>query len=310
MRAIQISEFSNGDNLKLVELPIPQPQSGEIVIQSHACGVNPIDWKTCRGGGAAPFIGDLPFIPGWELSGTVSHSDRQGFKVGERVAGFLRFPQPAGCYAEYVCAPTDQIARIPDEVSFEEAAALPLAGLTAWQALFDKGQLQSGERVLILAAAGGVGHLATQLAASAGAVVVATASSANHAWLHQLGASMLIDYHQQEVSDSIDNIDLIIDCVGGETAVRALRCAKAGGRVVTLPSVTKDQVIEAGKQLGVSVQPIRAEPNGAQLSELLQRVAKKELSIEICKCYPLEEIANAFAESAEGHTRGKRLLLI
>lgn len=310
MKAIQITEFGSNEILTYTDLPKPELNKGEVLIQSKAAGVNPIDWKTCSGGGAAPFIGDLPFVPGWEVSGTVVEvaEDVTSFKAGDEVFGLLNFPEPAGCYAEYVAAPSACLAHRPEAMSALAAGGLSLTGLTAWQALFDKGQLQASQTVVILAAAGGVGHLAVQLAKWTGARVIATASPQNHAFLKDLGADVVIDYHHENITDHVNNVDLVIDGVGGDVGIDALRCVKPGGRLVTLPSVTKDAVIAAGKAMKVKVEPIRVEANADQLAELAKLYAAGKLTLNVVADFPLSQVAEAFTVSQRGNTNGKLIL--
>ncbi|WP_370277513.1 NADP-dependent oxidoreductase [Pontibacterium sp.] len=312
MRAIQIHEFGDTSNLKLEEVDTPVPQRGEVLIRTEACGINPIDWKTCAGGGAAPFIGELPFIPGWEFAGTVEEVGEgvSGYGRGDKVFGMIRFPERAGCYAEYIAAPAAEIAKRGDDLDSVTAAGIATAGLTAWQALFDKGSLQAGQRVLILGAAGGVGHLAVQLANWAGAEVYGTASGRNHSFLRSLGAHKLYDYHLDDVTQVLSDVDLIIDAVGGDTAINALPCLKPGGVMVTLPSVTKDQVIAAGDEIGHAVLPIRCEANADQLAELATLHREGKLRVALAEALPLEQVAEAFRLSQEGHVRGKLVLTL
>lgn len=312
MKAIQISEFGSNEVLSYTELAEPELNPGQVLIKNQAAGVNPIDWKTCSGGGAAPFIGDLPFIPGWEFAGTVAKiaDDVTTFSVGDPVFGFIRFPERAGCFAEYVAAPVDQISLRPAELPVEAAAGLGLAGLTAWQALFDKGNLKASQRVVILAGAGGVGHLAIQLAKWAGAQVITTASAANHDFLTALGADVVIDYHTQKITDHAKDVDLVIDGIGGQVGIEALACVKPGGTLVTLPSATKDEVIAAGDAIKVNDEPIRVEPNSDQLGQLAGLYAEKKLCLNLANTYPLAQVGNAFDESKTGKVKGKLVLTI
>ncbi|WP_027858369.1 NADP-dependent oxidoreductase [Marinobacterium jannaschii] len=311
MKAIQIHQFKSPAEPQYGDVAEPQLNSGEVLIRNRAAGINPIDWKTCSGGGAAPFIGELPFIPGWEFAGEIEQADAESaFKPGDRVLGFIRFPQAAGCFAEKIAAPAAEIAPCPAALDAKTAAALPLAGLTAWQALFDKGNLQAGQRVLILAAAGGVGHLAVQLAKQAGAYVIATASEKNHRFLQQLGADETLDYNSVDISSTVSAIDLVLDGIGGDSGIAALQTLTPGGTLVTLPSVTKDAVIAAGEALGLKVEPIRVEPNAVQLSELAQRCAAGALKLQLANSYPISRTAEAFAESASGHVQGKIVITL
>lgn len=312
MKALQISQFGSSEQLQYTELPKPELNQGQVLVKNAAAGVNPIDWKTCAGGGAAPFIGDLPFVPGWEFAGTVEDvaDDVTEFKAGDEVFGFINFPERAGCFAEFIAAPADQISLRPKELPAETAAGLALAGLTAWQALFDKGQLQASKQVVVLAGAGGVGHLAVQLAKWMGARVVATASPENHEFLKELGADLVINYRSENLTDHIHNVDLVIDGVGGEVGIDALRCVKPGGILVTLPSVTKDEVIAAGKKMKVIVEPIRVEPNAEQLDRLAGLYADRKLKLLLAETFPLQDVGKAFDLSKTGKVKGKLVLTV
>lgn len=310
MKAIRIHQFGDTDNLKCEDIMIPTLSAGEVLVRNEACGVNPIDWKTCSGGGAAPFIGDLPFVPGWEFAGVVEQvaDGISEFSPGDKVFGMIRFPDPAGCYAEYIAAPANEISIRPDNLDSVTAGGLATASLTAWQALFDKGGLKAGQRVLILGAAGGVGHIAVQLAKWAGAEVTGTASEHNHDFLKSLGADQLYDYQSTEISQALSGVDLVIDAVGGETGINALSCLKPGGMMVTLPSVTKDVVIAAGEAKGLTVLPIRAEANAEQLGQIAALYGQAKLSLSLADSFPLEKVAEAFKLSSGGHVRGKLVL--
>ena len=312
MKAIQIDAFGDASVLKYQDVPEPELKAGEVLVRTLAAGVNPIDWKTCSGGGASAFIGELPFIPGWEFSGEViaAGANVSGFDSGDKVYGFIRFPNRAGCYAQEIAAPVEQIAKLPAACNPIHAAGLGLAGLTAWQALFDKAALKAKQRVLILAAAGGVGHLAVQLAKWKGAYVIGTASQKNHAFLQALGCDEVLDYNTQALHELVKDVDVIIDGVGGETGISALACLAQQGVMITLPSVTKDAVIAAGESVGKQVLPIRVEPSATQLTQLAQLNANGDLKLDIAAIHPLEDTAKAFAEIASGHTRGKVILKV
>ncbi|NVK41250.1 MAG: NADP-dependent oxidoreductase [Oceanospirillaceae bacterium] len=312
MQASRIHAFGGTDALTFEEVPTPIIGDHEVLVRNRAAGVNPIDWKTCSGGGAAAFIGKLPFIPGWEFAGVIEMVGAKvaSFAPGDEVFGFIRFPEAAGCYAEYVAAPVAQIARKPETLSFSEAAGLGLAGLTAWQALHDKGQLKAGEKVLILAAAGGVGHLAVQLAKAAGAEVIGSASAENHDYLRGLGCDRLIDYKTQDLATEVQDADLVIDGIGGDVGIAALSCLREGGRLVTLPSVTADAVIRAAEGENKQVLGIRVEPNGTQLAELARLCSEGKLQLTLAGEVPLENAREAHQQSATGHVRGKLVLTI
>ena len=192
-----------------------------------AAGVNPVDWKVRARGG---FLGEPPFTVGWDVAGTVEAlgGGVTRFAVGDRVFGMPRFPRAAAAYAEYVTSPSRQLARTPEGLSDVEAAALPLAGLTAWQALVETADVQPGQRVLVLGAAGGVGHLAVQIAKARGAYVIGTARSPKHGFLAELGADEAIDYSLDPVEEAVGDIDVVLDLIGGEATAGTLRrCATA-----------------------------------------------------------------------------------
>lgn len=312
MKAIRLHAFGGAENLTLDEVEIPQPGRGEVLIRNRAAGINPIDWKTCAGGGASAAIGELPFIPGWECAGTVDKvgDGVSGFKKGDEVFAFIRFPEAAGCYAEYTCAPANQIALRPASLDVNSAAGMGLAGLTAWQALHDKAQVKAGQKVLVLAAAGGVGHIAVQLAKAAGAYVIGTASAANQDFIHSLGCDECIDYSSANLAVTVSAVDIVIDGVGGATAIEALRCLKSDGILVTLPSVTAAEVMEAAEKGGYRVLGIRVEPNGSQLAELANLADAGKLQLSLGETIPLAEVARAHELSASGHQRGKLVLSI
>lgn len=308
MQAFVIHQFGGPEVLQYQPLPVPELKPGEVLVKTAAAGINPIDWKTCSGGGASAFIGNLPFVPGWEFSGTIVNGNGTRWQADDRVFGMIRFPEPAGCYAEYIAVPADQIARVPDIVELEEAGGLATASLTAWQALFDKGQLKAGQCVLILGAAGGVGHLAVQLAKWAGAHVLGTASMHNHEFLGDLGVDRVIDYQHKRVPEHAKDIDLIIDCVGGESGIEALECLKPDGRLVTLPSVTKDIVAAAGQAQNRHVEAIRVMPDAAQLEQIIALYADDILRLQLNDSYRPDQLEEAFELSATGHVCGKLIL--
>lgn len=312
MKAIRIHDFGGPEQLRLEEIDCPVPGPGEVLVHNRAAGVNPIDWKTCSGGGASSFIESMPFCPGWEFAGTVESLGEgvDQFRPGDEVLGFTHFPNAAGCYAEYLVAPEDQICLRPAALDPVSAAGLGLAGLTAWQALFEAGEFKSGQSVLVLAAAGGVGHLAAQLAKCKGAYVIGTASGTNKAFLQSLGCDDIIDYTRQHVENLIHDADLIIDGVGGEAAIKALDCLNPHGRMVTLPSVTAAEVIAAGEAKGVKVCGIRARPDAAQLHELAMLASSGKVMLTLADSLPLEQAAEAHRLSAQGHTRGKLVLTV
>lgn len=308
MQAMLLNAFANPGVFSLGTVDKPTPGPGQVLIRNVAAGINPIDWKTATGGGPAALQGDFPIILGWECAGVVEAVGEQvkAYKVGDQVLGLLNFPNPARCLAEYVVADIAQIAPKPEAVSFLEAGAMPLAGMTAWQALALGGHDLSGQRVLILAGAGGVGHLAIQIAKMQGAAHVATtASSKRHALLTDLGADACYDYRDADAMATAGEFDLILDGMGGDTGVAQLALLKPGGLLVTLPSVTAEQIISAAEAQGKRAQGMRVNPNGNQLRALANAVAEGQLKVLIEQSFTLDQLNDAMDLSRTGHAQGK-----
>ena len=237
MRAIVQHEFGGPDVLRVESRAVPEPVATEVRVRVEAAGVNPVDWKTRAGKGAAAQFG-LPLTVGWDVTGVV---DAVGpgvtrFAVGDPVFGMPWFPRQAAAYAEFVTAPSRHFARRPDVLPVEQAAGLSLAGLTAWQCLVDIAQVQPGQRVLIHAAAGGVGHLAVQIAKARGAHVIGTASAAKHGLLAELGVDEAVDYRSQKFEDVVEPVDVVYDLIGGDVAERSLDVLRPDGIQISLPS--------------------------------------------------------------------------
>jgi NADPH:quinone reductase-like Zn-dependent oxidoreductase len=222
MRAVLLRETGDADVLRLEEVEQPEPGEGEVLIRVRAASINPIDWKYRRG--IMPKA--LPAVLGNDVSGTVERSRAEGFAEGEDVFGIA----PSGGYAEFATAPAPLLAKKPAGVSHEQAAAIPVGGLTAWQALFDRGGLERGQTALVAGAAGGVGHFAVQFAKRAGARVIGTGSSRNRDFVLGLGAEEYIDYTRQDVAESLSGVDLAFDTVGGETTQSLIAVVREGGR--------------------------------------------------------------------------------
>ncbi|HET6295062.1 MAG TPA: NADP-dependent oxidoreductase [Kribbella sp.] len=313
MKAISQHEFGGPEVLKVVELERPQPLPTEVLVRVHAAGVNPVDYKTREGHGMAGVLGEPPFVLGWDVSGVV---EEIGFgvhtlAVGDEVYGMPWFPRAASAYAEYVTAPARQFAKKPANLSHVEAAAIPLAGLTAWEILTAAAGLQDGQRVLIHAAAGGVGHLAVQFAKHLGAHVVGTASKAKHDWLLDLGADEVIDYHSTAVEDATGDLDLVVDLIGSETTLaQSLKVLKPGGLLVAVPSGTSPELLTQAEAAGVRVKPFLVEPDGHALGEIAALVEAGQVRIEVEQVFGLADAAEAHRKLADGRTQGKLVLEI
>ncbi|MDP6968268.1 MAG: NADP-dependent oxidoreductase [Gammaproteobacteria bacterium] len=308
MQAMLLNAFADPGIFELHKVAKPVPGPGQVLIRNIAAGVNPIDWKTAAGGGPAALQGDFPIILGWECAGIIEAVGEQvrAFKANDQVFGFLNFPNPARCLAEYVIADIAHIAPKPDSVSFLQAGAVSLAGITAWQALAMGGHDLQGQRVLVLGGAGGVGHLAIQIAKLQGAEYVATtASTARHKVLGTLGADACYDYHDKQSMLGVDQFDLVIDGIGGDAGLAHLAWLKPDGLWVTLPSVTAEQVISAARQQGKQAQGIRATPNGNQLRALAKTMAAGKIEVLIERSFTLDELNAAMELSRSGHVQGK-----
>ncbi|MFF1838991.1 NADP-dependent oxidoreductase [Streptomyces sp. NPDC058231] len=315
MRAVVQHAFGGPDVLRVEEVPRPEPLPTEVLVRVHAAGINPVDWQTRAGHGMAGVLGEPPFIPGWDVSGVV---EEIGFgvttlKPGDEVYGMPWFPRAAGGYAEYVTAPARQFARKPESISHEQAAAVPLAALTAWQALVDTADVQPGQRVLIHAAAGGVGHLAVQFAKHLGAHVTGTASSGRHDWLRALGADELVDYTAVRFEDAVKDIDVVIDLISvhhDNTSVRSLDVLRPGGLLVAIPVGVSPELREAAESRGLRTSPFLVEPDGPALTRIAGLIDAGEVSVEVEEVFALDQVAQAHTRGEKGRTRGKLVLRV
>ncbi|WP_211241724.1 NADP-dependent oxidoreductase [Patulibacter minatonensis] len=309
MRAIVAAEPGGPEVLELREVPRPSPGPGEVLIRVAAAGVNPVDAKTRSGAGATRFLGDdgFPWIPGWDLAGTVVEAGFgvARFGVGDRVFGTVGFPYAAGAYAEYATAHVSQLSRSPRSLDDVHAAALAMGGLTAWQALVDAGGLETNQRVLVTAAAGGVGHLAVQIAADLGAVVVAVASPDNVDFVRTLGASEIVDRTQPDWAAGIEPVDLALDAFGGPAREPAASTVKPGGTIVTLPTANRPPAPD-----GVHDPLVFVAPDGLELQLLTGSVERGALKPHVSETLPLADAARAHELIAAGGTRGKIVLTI
>ncbi len=307
MLAIRQETLGGPEVLELVEVERPEPRPTEVLVRVAAAGVNPVDWKT-RAGGA--FLGQPPFTVGWDVAGVVEALGRgvTRFAPGDRVFGMPRFPAEAAAYAEYVTSPSRQLARIPDGLSDVEAAALPLAGLTAWQALVETADVRPGKRVLILGAAGGVGHLAVQIAKARGAYVIGTASAGKHAFLAELGADEAVDYRNEAVEERVRDADVLLDLVGGDGTAAALSALRDDGLAVIVPSSAGLDALREHARGRVRVTGILVEPDRAGLEALAALVAGGSLRPHVAETFPLAEAARAHEVGEAGRTTGKLVL--
>ena len=309
MCAIRQETLGGPEVLELAEVPRPDPIPTEVLVRMRAAGVNPVDWKVRTRGG---FLGQPPFTVGWDVAGIV---EAVGYGVtrftpGDRVFGMPRFPREAAAYAEYVTSPSRQLTRIPEGLGDVEAAGLPLAGLTAWQALVETAGIGPGQRALILAAAGGVGHLAVQIAKARGAYVIGTASSAKHAFLAELGADEAIDYTSEAVEERVRDVDVVLDLVGSETSGAALSTLRDGGLFIVVPSAAGIEQLHELAGDRVRVTGILVEPDRVGMEALAGLVAAGALRVHVSRTFPLEQAARAHELGETGRTQGKIVLTV
>jgi NADPH:quinone reductase-like Zn-dependent oxidoreductase len=312
MRVITQLATGGPEVLELGEAEIPQPLPTEIRVRVGAAGVNPVDWKTRAGAGVAAVIGPPPFTVGWDVAGTV---DAVGngvtrFAVGDAVFGMPWFPRQARGYAEFVTGPARHFAHRPAGLSEVEAAGLSLAGLTAWQCLVDIAAVQPGQRVLVHAAAGGVGHLAVQIAKARGAYVIGTASGSKHNLLHDLGIDEAVDYRAEEFEKAVDPVDLVLDLIGGDVSTRSLDILHPEGRLICVPSTAAADALAAAADRGLRATSMLVEPDGNGLDELARLVDDRRLRVLVAETFPLERASHAHRAGELGHTTGKLVLTV
>lgn len=312
MRHVTYDRFGDADVLQLSHSPAPVPGTGQVLIRVHGAGLNPIDWKTRKGLGfaARQIENSLPWTPGYDVAGeVVAVADTvTTLAPGDRVMGMIGFPSTGGAYAEYALAGADELAIAPEGLDLVTAGALPLAALTAWQGLFEAGKLESGQKVLIHAGAGGVGHFAVQFALARGAHVIATASAGNRDFLAELGVHEVIDYHSSDVAEECYGLDLVLDLVGGDTGKRSLHCLGEKGVLVTVPTITADEIISTAEGMGLRAHGITVRPDVFHLEEIAELIEDGDVRIHIEKAFPMEQVADAHRQLEAGHVRGKLVL--
>lgn len=310
MKAVCIHQYGGPEVLVYQDLPRPVPGEGELLIRVHAAGVNPVDWKTRAGSPPGQsFEARFPLILGWDVSGIVAAVDPAvtRFAVGDAVYGMVRFPEPGGTYAEYVAAPAAHVRRKPEAVDFLQAAALPLVSLTAWQALFEAGELE-GQTALIHGAAGGVGHVAVQLAKERGARVIGTARGRDEDFLRALGIDRHIDFETTRFEDVARDVDVVLDTVGGQVRERSWGVLRAGGILVTLRS--GGDVEEKAAHYGVRAKRILVRPDATHFASIDGLVESGRLRPTISAVFSLQQAREAQERLQRGPSRGKIVLQV
>ncbi|WP_138420390.1 NADP-dependent oxidoreductase [Aquibacillus sediminis] len=305
MKAIVINEYGSKEKLKEQEVPTPQIKDNQVLVEVYATSINPIDWKLREGYLRQMLDFSFPIILGWDVAGVITEVGRNvtKFKVGDEV--FARPDTTAnGTYAEYTAVDEDLLAKKPTNISYEQAASIPLAGLTAWQCLVDEVKLKHGEHVLIHAGAGGVGSLAIQFAKHIGAHVATTASEKNEIYVKELGADQFINYRTQQFEEELEKVDAVVDTMGGEILDKSFQVLKPGGRIVTIAGQPKQ---ELATQHQVKATSYWLTPNGQQLSQIGELLEKGIVKPQVGHVFNFSEneLREAHKLSETHHAKGK-----
>ncbi|MFD5160096.1 NADP-dependent oxidoreductase [Streptomyces hawaiiensis] len=308
MRAISQDVLGGPEVLREVEIERPVPKPNEVLVRVRAAGVNPTDWKHRATGG---FLGEPPFVLGWDVSGVVEAVGIGvvAFAPGDEVFGMLPYPYGHGSHAEYVIAPVRALARKPAGVDHTRAGALPLVSLTAWQALTEHADLRPGQRVLIHAAAGGVGHVAVQIAKARGAYVIGTASAGKHEFLREIGVDEAVDYRETDFTEAVKDADVVLDTIGGDNSLRSLRVLRPGGVLVSILPGGSDDLYEEAERLGVRALRMLVDADRGGMEAIAELAEAGKLRATIAGTFPLADAAQAHALGDTGRTTGKLVLL-
>ncbi|GAA1962935.1 NADP-dependent oxidoreductase [Microbacterium deminutum] len=315
MRAAVIESTGEAGRLHEASVPVPSPLLSELLIRVVAAGVNPIDAKTRAGSGVSGSIGAYPAVLGFDFSGIVVRApyETHPLQPGTAVFGMAAFPRSQGTYAEYVIAPTLSVARKPASLSHVEAAGVPLAALTAWGLVVETAHAHEGQRILIHAAGGGVGHFAVQFAAYFGAHVTVTASGRNASWLRELGASVVVDRTTTRFEDVVRDADVVIDLVGNvhdETGSRSLEVLRRGGLYIVVPSGSWPGYADAATAAGMRATSYKVIPDGGALATIARLLDSGAVQVYIDQVFDLRDAADAHIALEQGHTRGKIVLRV
>ncbi|PXX70951.1 NADPH:quinone reductase-like Zn-dependent oxidoreductase [Nocardia tenerifensis] len=308
MRVITQQHLGGPEMLTLADAPKPRPLPTEVLVRVEAIGLNPLEARLRDG--EFPLLGRPPFILGWDISGVVEQALTWRFRPGDEVFGMPLFPRAANAYAEFVAAPALHLVRKPASLSHVEAAALPIVGLTAWQGLVDLAGVRAGDRVLVHGGGGGVGHVAIQIAKAFGAHVVTTAGASKREFVAGLGADEVIDYATVDFAETVRDIDVVLDTLGGDTAERSLHVLRPGGHLVT--AVADEDTELAGKfeAAGLRFSGIGVDPDPIALRGLAELVEHGKLRIHVQQTFPFERVADAHRLLDGGHLQGKLVLTL
>jgi len=314
MKAIIITEFGGVEKLQITEIPKPDIINDEVLIEVHAISINPVDTRTRSGIAMAAYLERyMPLVLGWDISGVVTEVGETvtQFKKGDAVFGMVNFLGHGKGYAEFVASPARHLALKPSNISFEEAAAATLAALTAWQLLKHYAQLKPGQKILILAASGGVGHYAVQIAKYLGAYVIGVSSEKNRDFVLSLGADRLIAYDKQNFEDIIaDEVDIVIDAFSKESLVKSLKAVKKNGLILSLLPMIPEEIIGKAAEKGVDIHYQLVSSNGDDMQSIAELLEKGIIKSKVSEVFPFEKMADAHLKMETGKTTGKIIVKI
>jgi NADPH:quinone reductase-like Zn-dependent oxidoreductase len=305
MKAIILNDFGPAANLQLAELPVPQINDEQVLVKVNTISINPVDIKSREGKGAAGGIKERPIILGWDISGEVTESNTSKFKKGDEVFGMINFPGHGKAYAEYVAAPAAHLALKPGNISHDEAAAACLAALTAWQNLTEHYKTKKGDRVLIHAGSGGVGHYAIQIAKYFGAYVIATSSADNKRFVMGLGADEHIDYKAVNFEDETGDIDFVLNTLSIEITERSFTVLKNGGTIISIASGNNDELAAKAKSKNIHSLHTMVKSNGANMQQLADLLEDGKIRSHVSEVFALEDMQKAHEAIESGRTVGK-----
>lgn len=315
MDAVVLDEPGSAETLRVDQVAVPTPVLSEVLVRVVAAGVNPIDAKTRAGRGMSSAIDSWPAVLGLDVSGVVVRApfDAHPFPAGTEVYGMAAVPRTPGTYAEYVVVPTLSLARKPVSLSHVEAAGVPVAALTAWGIVVETALAHQGQRILIHAGSGGVGHFAVQFAAYFGAHVIATGSPRNLDWLRELGAAEVVDYTSTRFEDVVGTVDVVIDLIGNvsdDTGTRSLDVLRPGGLLIEVPTGAWPGFREAAAARGIRSTDFKTIPDGGALGTIGRLLDSGAVRVYIERVFDLDEAGQAHAAIERGHTRGKVVLRV
>lgn len=310
-QAAYCEQFGDPDNLNIGTTDLPELKEGDVMVRIKAAGVNPVDVAIVQGHMAGSVPHEFPLIPGWDMAGFVEERGfgARRFEVGDEVYAYARRPVVQwGTFAEFIVIPEYYLSAKPDNITYKEAGGAPLVGLTAYQSLYEAGDLREDQTVLILGASGGVGSLGIQLAKARQAKVIGVASEKNHEYMKELGADEAIDYQDTEIGEAVreldpEGVDLIFDCASGETLQQSLQTLKEDGKLVSI--LNRGQNLDSA----IDFEYVFVEPNSSQLDHLRELIESGEIEVPVSKTYSLEKTTEALEQIQTGHTRGKIVIV-